>query len=601
MTDLSRLDSWRTVDVRNWLVKGAEEGTLSPIVEKHGYMVIDHRLDGRKILDMTESDFDRLRDSLEDDGLSRYSVGKLIEALEELRKRSARASSRTWNDKRNPRRGRRRSEHLEEQSIVNDRLSVRSSRYDRYSEDDRRSQLSHRSYRRRDDDLISQRSGQYSRFRDRGSDMSGAPYARSQVSALSELSGRLSVPRSRWTARSFANREDSSVRDLRTNVEDWKRVVERMDVEYKEEYQKLIMVLSGISRFYGDHADRRRTHHEYLKTGKSMRETFKEEKKWEEVERLDDVLSRLAKSKEILNKLRRLEKRNPSPILKVLIGDISVRCYRKGDLLGLKESYNQFQLSCVLGFFILPAPLLVTYTVQVNSLLQLFLIVYHAVTAIRMSILQQHGANILSTWIRQNYIAIAGAVVSILTPVSSPVTIFLQFIASLFYIGQGAVIFMRHVHLSKKLQAEVALKQDVLIAGGRGNGSPLEMTQYLPPRLLILMLAIGAITEILCSVIILGLACTGNILSILHGLLFCGLWLLRGVYNISILRPKAPDFNIIWLLQGVHSLVMFTLREVCNSVINYLWPKLKTQAPEEEVEESVASRVRRNDDRRTIY
>jgi len=390
------------------------------------------------------------------------------------------------------------------------------------------------------------------------------------------------------------------VRDLRTNVEDWKRVVESMEAEYKEQYQKLIMVLSGISRFYGDHAERRRTHHEYLKIGTSMRETFKEEKKWDEVERLDDVLSRLSKSKENLDKLRRLERRNPSSLLKVLIGDVSVRCYRKGDLVGLKESYNQFQLRCVLGFIILPAALVVTgYSVQVNCLLQLFLTVYHAGTAIRMSILQQHGANILSSWVRKNYIAIAGAFVSMITPVTSPVTIFLQFIASIFYICQGVVVFMKHVHLSKKLQAEVAMSKDVLIAGGRESDQPLDVSQYLPPRFLLLTLAIGAMSEIICSIIILGLACTGNLLSILHGLLLFGMWLYRGVYNLSILRPKAPDFSIMWCLQGLHSLVMFTLRELCNSVLTYLWPKLKTQAVVEE--ESVADRVRRDIDRRSMY
>jgi len=579
MTDLSRLDSWRAVDVQNWLIKEAEDGNLSPIIEKHSYVITDRRLDGRKVVEMTSEDFDRLRDVLEEDGLSRYSVGKIVEAVKELRTRSARA--RNESRARNENRGsRRRRDRYENGSVDNDRMSnrsFRSNRSDRYREDD---VVSHRSYgRHRDDDVLSHRSGRsgrHSRHRDRASDVSGPPYSRSQPSVISDLTG-VSVPRSRWAIRSFcANREDAGVRDLRANVQDWKRVVEGMEAEYQEKYQKLLMVLSGISRFYGDHADRRRTHLEYLKIGKTMKSEFKDEKKWDEVERMDDVLTRLAKSKETLDKLRRMERRNPSPLLKMLFGDISVRCYRKGDLLGLKEAYNNFQLGCLPGFFILPVLMVLTgLTVQVNCLLQLFLMVYHAGTAIRMSILQQHGANIPYAWIKQNYIAIAGAVITMVTPASSPVIgIACQLVIMLLYnICQGAFILMKHVHLSKKLQAEIAEEQVRLAISGKKKSVRSDSSQYLPPRFLLLTLGIGAFLEVLLSIVILGFAITGNLLSLLHGILLFIMWLYRGVYNLYILKPKAPDFSVKYVLKAVQKLVMISLREVCNSVLSYLWPK----------------------------
>jgi len=580
MADLSRLDSWRAVDVRNWLIKEAEDGNLSPIIEKHSYVITDRRLHGRKVVEMTSEGFDRLRDVLKEDGLSRYSIGKLVEALQELRKRSSRArnDSRDRNEDRSPRRIRR-LDRYENTSVDNDRLSnrsIRSFRSERYREDD---VLSHRSYeRQRDDDILSNRSGRsgrHNRYRDRASDVSG-PYLRSHASVLSDLSG-VSAPRSRWAARSFvANREDADVRDLRSNVQDWKRVVEGMKAEYQEKYQKLLMVLSGISRFYGDHADRRRTHREYMKIGKTMKSEFKEEKKLDEVERLDDVLSRLAKSKETLDKLRRMERRNPSLLLKMLVGDISVRCYRKGDLLGLKEAYNNFQLGCLPGFFILPVVMVLTgLTVQVNCLLQLFLTIYHAGTAIRMSILQQHGANIPYTWINQNYIAIAGAVITMFTPASSPVIgIACQLVIMLLYnICQGAFILMKHVHLGKKLQAEIAEEQVRLAIRGKRKSVSPDSSQYLPPRFLLLTLGIGAFLEVLLSIVIFGFAITGNLLSLLHGILLFVMWLYRGIYNLYILKPKAPDFSVKYVLQAVQKLIMMSLREVCNSLLTYLWPK----------------------------
>merc|ERR1719283_821676 len=143
----------------------------------------------------------------------------------------------------------------------------------------------------------------------------------------------------------------------------------------------------------------------------------------------------------------------------------------------------------------------------------------------------------------------------------------------LYNICQGAFILMKHVHLSKKLQIETAEKHERLAIRGKRKPASSDVSEYLPPKFLLLTLGIGAFLEVLLSFVILIFGCTGNLLSLLHGILLFVMWLYRGVYNLFILKPKAPDFSIKYVLQSIQKLVMLSFRAACNSLLTYLWPK----------------------------
>merc|ERR1719510_52167 len=101
-------------------------------------------------------------------------------------------------------------------------------------------------------------------------------------------------------------REDERVRELGTNVGDWERAVKRMGGEYQELQTKLDNALRAVSRCFGDHAEQKRTHHEYQSIG----DTIKSELKQEKMERLDAVMDTLSEGKKVLDALGRLKRRN---------------------------------------------------------------------------------------------------------------------------------------------------------------------------------------------------------------------------------------------------------------------------------------------------
>jgi len=497
MNDLSRLDTWRASEVQSWLRKEAQAGNTSHILEKYDYKITDKRLDGRTIVEMTPREFDRLRDELLEEGLSNYSAKRIVDALRDMQERSLEAERRRSN--------------VQESRVDDDILSQRSARSSRYAHSVASSHLKRRSV----DDWLEADRSIYRDHRDRVS-------VESEPSGVSLRSKELGYGLGRPTG----NREDETVRQLSTNVGDWEKAVERMKAESMDHHRKVDQSLREISRCCRDHSEQLRTHREYEKIGASLREELEEP--------LDDIFATLAEGKKTLDKLGKVKRKYSSPLLKILIGDISVRSFHEGELIRLKDSYLFFLSKFVVGFFAFPIGMLITgFTAQMNCLLQIFLLIYFSCTAIRMSLLHLHGAEIKSCWIHQNYIAIVGAFVSIFTPVSSPLATYglIPFGVSTFYIGQGVAVLLQHSYLSKKLQTDLLPSK---WSHQSDEGGKPSIKRPKPPTPLIAMLGVGAFIELIFSAIMLYLSNLGSVLSLLQGLLMFLTWLVRGLHNMYI-------------------------------------------------------------------
>jgi len=489
------LDSWRASEVQAWLRKEAEAGNTSPILEKYDYMITDKRLDGRTIVEMTQQEFDMLRDDLREEGLSKYSASKIVDALRDMQERSL-------EDERHRSRA-------EEKRFEDDRLSQRSIRSSRYAP----SVGSSIPKRRSVDDWLEADRSVYRDHRDRSS-VESLP---SGVSLRSkELGWGLGRPNS--------NRENETVRELRTNVGDWERAVQRMSTESLDHNRKLDQSLREISRCCRDYVDQQRTHREYKKIAENLKEELDTP--------LDDIFTELKEGKKTLDKIGKVKRKHTSTLLKLLIGDISIRGYHEGELIRQKDSYLFFLSKFVVGFFAFPIGMMISgFTAQMNCLLQIFLVIYFGCTAIRMSILHLHGAGIKSSWIHQNYIALVGAIVSMFTPVSSPLatTGFVPYGVSLFYLGQGMVVLMQHAYLSRKLQADLLPEK---WSTKSGEGEKPVVKRLHPPTSLIALLWTGAFLELLFSILMAYVSTLGAALSLLQGLLMSITWGLRGLHNI---------------------------------------------------------------------
>merc|ERR1719461_1693912 len=106
------------------------------------------------------------------------------------------------------------------------------------------------------------------------------------------------------------------------------------------------------------------------------------------MERLNAVMDTLADGKKVLDALGRLKRRNASPLLQLLVGCVSVRSYREGELMRLKDSYASFQSRFFYGFLAFPLGVMITgFSVQMNCLLQLFLFIYYGSSSMRLSVL----------------------------------------------------------------------------------------------------------------------------------------------------------------------------------------------------------------------
>jgi len=507
MADLSGLDGWRASEVAAYLRKEAEAGNTSPILEKYEYMITDKRLDGRTIVEMTSRDFDRLRDELREEGLSKYSASKIVEALRDMQERSI-------EDER--RRVRVEEKRFEEDRL--DRLSQRSIRSSRYAPSVTSSILKRRSV----DDWLEADRSVYRDHRDRSS-VESLPSGASIRSK--EIGWGLGRPNS--------SREDQTVKELRTNVGDWERAVQRMGKENLDHNRKLDRSLREISRCCRDYADQQRTHREYKKIAENLKDELELP--------LEDIFTDLKEGKKTLDKIGKVKRKKSSTLLKLFIGDISVRGYHEGELIRLKDSYLFFLSKFVVGFFAFPIGMMISgFSAQINCLLQVFLVIFFGCTAIRMSILHLHGAEIKSSWIHQNYIALVGAIVSIFTPVSSPLATFgfIPYGVSLFYLGQGAVVLMQHAYLSKKLQADL-LPEKWSTKSGEGDLPVIKRLH--PPTILIALLWTGAFIELLFSIVMAYVSTLGSALSLLQGLLMSITWLLRGLHNIVTLAQAQLD------------------------------------------------------------
>jgi len=549
--DIANLDKWSAQDVQELLRRDSAAGKLSPAIRQYYKQIGHHELSGRRIVKLTRDNLEDLRKDLEED-LSKYSAGKLIDAIADLRdeyweKRDREKAYREDRDNRDRDRDDRRR---------------RPGEY----EDDRASQISYvDSIASRDnrrgidnylDDASSVRSGASSVIRTRRDpgvyrdhrDRRASPSIAS--GADSHRWERDSVRR--WGKGLAHNREDERVRELGENVGDWERAVNRMGVEYNELQTKLDNAIRNVSRCFGDHAEQKRTFREYKSIGNSIKAELKQDKKTNELTRLRTVMDTLADGKKVLDRLGRLKRRNDSPLLKLFVGSVSVRSYRDGELMRLKDSYATFQYRFLWGFFAFPFGVMITgFSVQVNCLLQLFLFVYYGSSAIRLSILHLHGANVDMWWNYYCYLGMVTAVVAMLTPEYSPLVTFgvLPFLASLFYMLQGGVVLMQCNKLRDRVTADATgLTSDPLFTRG-GEGVSVEpigkASKGKGSKFLFPVMAAGAIFEVVFALIMLLLSFQGSVLAIPQGLLLSLCWLLRGGCNATILtrtfskrRPK---------------------------------------------------------------
>lgn len=554
--DIANLDQWSAGDVQELLRRDAAAGKLSPAIRQYYKQIGHHELSGRRIVNLSRENLEDLRKDLEED-LSKYSAGKLVDAIADLRDEywEKRDRDKDYRDRQR------------DQDDRDDRAPLR--RRPGEFDDDRASQVSYDSIASRDnrrgidnhlDDRSDVRSEASTVVKTRRGNLSGYPGVyrdhRDRRASPSVASGA----DSRWEQNSVRrwgkglahSKEDERVRELGENVGDWERGVHRMGGEYNELQKKLDSAIRNVSRCFGDHAEQKRTYREYKSICNSIKAELKQDKKTEELARLRTVMDNLADGKKVLDRLGRLKRRNDSPLLKLFVGSVSVRSYKDGELSRLKDSYATFQYRFLWGFFAFPFGVMITgFSVQVNCLLQLFLFVYYGSSAIRLSILHLHGANVDMWWNYYCYLGMVTAVVAMLTPDYSPLVWsgVLPFIASLFYILQGGVVLMQCNKLRDRVTAQsMGLTSDPLFTRG-GEGVSVESigksSKGKGSKFLLPMMAAGAIFEVLFALAMFLLSFQGSVLAIPQGLLLSVCWLLRGGCNATILtrtfakrRPK---------------------------------------------------------------
>merc|ERR1719204_1758584 len=117
-------------------------------------------------------------------------------------------------------------------------------------------------------------------------------------------------------------------------------------------------------------------------------------------------------------------------------------------------------------------------------------------------------------WIKQNYIAMVGCVVAMLTPASSPLVKYflMPYGISVFYMGQGVILMKQNSHLVGRLQFELNAQQSALrwTRGGEGVPPLTPPKQHKAPGILIPALMAGCGIEFLYALAILVLSFKGS-------------------------------------------------------------------------------------------
>jgi hypothetical protein len=191
-----------------------------------------------------------------------------------------------------------------------------------------------------------------------------------------------------------------------------------------------------------------------------------------------DNMSKLKELEEQLNTIKTdLQPKTGSLFVRLFLGRVNVKQYRKKDRLKLKEEYHKFRQRTDIFYMI---AIFVQYFFLIENrfteMLLLFWLLYYYITlCLRENILKVNGSNIKSWWIHHHLIALAVPFLMISWPRDEIYTVFIWK-----FIGiascQSIVQIFQNKYQENRLYSEVAMghASAMDVTGGEHNGNWLK-------------------------------------------------------------------------------------------------------------------------------
>lgn len=174
----------------------------------------------------------------------------------------------------------------------------------------------------------------------------------------------------------------------------------------------------------------------------------------------EDVTSareRLFGIKEALNRLRSSKPRTGSFFLRLTLGRVNVKVWKRSEMVQLKKEYNKFKARTTYIFILLPLMQLQWPELRLLTILhQLFLFYYYTTLAVRENVLQVNGSSIKNWWIYHHYLSIALSLVILLWPYSESSRIFSDWTSKLL-VYQGFVMIMMNLYQDRRAYVRKSL------------------------------------------------------------------------------------------------------------------------------------------------
>jgi len=167
----------------------------------------------------------------------------------------------------------------------------------------------------------------------------------------------------------------------------------------------------------------------------------------------------LAMLKEQLTKLKEVKPHNGSMFVRLMMGNVNVKLWKKSDLLNFRDEYNRLKNRCTWVFILFPLVQLLGFNYRIVwTLHQLWLVYYYLALSLRQNILLTNGSNIKFWWIAHHYLSIAFAVVIIAFPNELETFISERYRAmQWFALSQGLIMLAQNWYTAKRKYVRVAI------------------------------------------------------------------------------------------------------------------------------------------------
>jgi len=247
--------------------------------------------------------------------------------------------------------------------------------------------------------------------------------------------------------------------------------------------------------------------------------------------KLNECQHKLTITKIALDRLRDTKPATGSLFLRLMMGKVNVRMWKKHEKLKFKQEYDKFKERTTILFTVLPLiQLFIWRSPLLFTVHQGWLLYYYTTLALRENILQVNGSQILDWWIYHHYISMTVcALMMNLTGFEAgddffhrKATLFLAFAA-----GQGVVMFVQNKYQAKRSYVRASLgkaQQHDPTSGETLMEKPSDLKLLVPLLFLVyaLELYLGVdlaiywylsakrLWQLLCVAILFVLLCVGN-------------------------------------------------------------------------------------------